>query len=265
MNEAKRVKAKSVLQLKEKVKLESDAAEKLAAASARLNWLRFAATKRSPKRRTELANKPVWSFAGDLKKVAREIEKSVSTTVPQGRGNKDDLPLVYVSNPPRHGKSLLLDQLFTDEAESGVAVLNVTYNAATQISELLDLSASALDAVRGLLLRILNDLVFDVPDWRWLAKGSPLLDNDLVVQMRARRPAPFTAALALWQGRRRASSVGWDRIFRSTPAACDALRLSGYTLRPPPASPAAHVSRALRLLGRYSATCWASTAWRCRC
>jgi hypothetical protein len=77
-----------------------------AAASARLAWLRDADAVLVHKPRTAMASTPTWFFAGDLLAVAASIEELVSRTVPVGRGAKDDLPLVYLSNPPRHGKSL---------------------------------------------------------------------------------------------------------------------------------------------------------------
>lgn len=147
------------------------------AALGRAAWLHAACAIPRHKSRTKMTTTPAWSFAGDLLSVANQIESIVSETVLVGRGAKDDLPLVYLSNPPRHGKSLLLDCLFPDEVASGVCVLNATYNAATQIGRE-DLGSSAVGALRGLVLRLLNDLVFDRPSWDEIWDHSPLSTAD---------------------------------------------------------------------------------------
>ena len=81
---------------------------------------------------------------------------------------------MYVSNPSRHGKSLLLDNLFQNEAEENVCVLNVTYNDGTRSPAREDL-ISAVGALRGLLLRLLDDLVFKNPNWDDCWKHCPLV------------------------------------------------------------------------------------------
>lgn len=151
-------------------------------ALGKLTWLRDAAAIPAHRPRTAMATAPTWSFAGDLLAVARDIEALVSETVPIGRGSKDDLPLVYVSNPPRHGKSLLLDRLFHNEAARGVCVLGATYNAATLIGRE-DLGASALGALRGLFLRLINDLVFGRPNWDEIWDHSPLASAENPLQV----------------------------------------------------------------------------------
>ena len=125
--------------------------------------------------RTALTKRPSWSFAGNLKEVASKIENEVSQTVPQGRGTKEHLPLIYISNPPRHGKSLLLDTLFSSHDGKDVCVLNATYNAATSIED--NELKTPEGAVCGFLLRLLFDLRFGVSmNGRWgdIWENSPL-------------------------------------------------------------------------------------------
>lgn len=158
-------------------------------AASLLDWLSNADGFTAHKQRTAMAVRPSWAYAGDLLELAGRIEDLVSQTAPLDRGNgaKDDLPLVYVSNPPRHGKSLLLDSLFPDGKSDGsadVCVLNATYNAGTPIDRETDLGATATCALRGLLLRLLNDLVFGRPDWREVReRNSPLMTAEYPVQV----------------------------------------------------------------------------------
>ncbi|RYG65370.1 hypothetical protein EON64_12045 [archaeon] len=109
--------------------------------------------------RSLLTRKPDWSFAGNLKAKSDEIMELVSCTVETGLGPKDDLPLIYISNPPRHGKSLLLDSLFQEDP--AVCVLNATYNAGTFHRE--EEWSSPEGAVCGLLVRLLHDLAIGHP------------------------------------------------------------------------------------------------------
>jgi hypothetical protein len=148
----------------------------------RLSWLRFVEAIKGHMPRTAMATTPKWSFAGDILQVANDIQALVKRTVPAGRGGKDDLPLVYLSNPPRHGKSLLLDQLFPDEAATGVCVLGVTYNSATQIKRD-DLGTTADGALRGLLLRALNELALGQRNWddKWDFSPLALADDPVRV------------------------------------------------------------------------------------
>jgi hypothetical protein len=83
---------------------------------------------------------------------------------------------------------VLLDRLFPNEAAAGVAVLNATYNTAMQIDQDTDRGKTAVGALRDLLLRLLNDLVFDRCDWREIrGRHSPLVTADNPIQVRAAR------------------------------------------------------------------------------
>lgn len=125
----------------------------------------------SAPRRSLLTHKPDWAFAGNLEATSREIMDLVSYTVGFGLGTKEDLPLIYVSNPPRHGKSLLLDSLFQEDPT--VCVLNVTYNAGT--SHRAEEWVSPEGAVCGLLVRLLHDLAIGHPtSWTDSWDSNPL-------------------------------------------------------------------------------------------
>lgn len=94
----------------------------------------------------------------------------VSRTVPHGRGSKDDLRIVYISNPSQNGKSLILATLFQD-APHEVCVLNASYNVATSI--LNEELSSPEGALCGLLMRLVVDLLND-KSLEELWEASPL-------------------------------------------------------------------------------------------
>lgn len=127
----------------------------LTAADGRVQWLRYGLAVQQPQPRSSLAVCPKWSFAGNLVSTARTIERKVAQTVTAGRVTKDEMPLIYVSNPPRHGKSLLLDTLFKD---GKVCVLNATYNSGNHVYA--EEKSSAQGALRCLCHRLMHDLVF---------------------------------------------------------------------------------------------------------
>ena len=120
------------------------------------NWLEKCIALGVPKPRVHMAAEPSWSLAGDLRQVATDIERSISRVV-VAPGAKDDKPLIYVSNPPRHGKSLLLDEVFRNDPN--VCVISITYNNNTPI-DALEL-ASEQGAITCLCNRIILALAFD--------------------------------------------------------------------------------------------------------
>lgn len=67
-----------------------------------LSWLRSVSQVQNVPPRSLLTCKPSWSFAGNLRDVAADIMHCVSQVASSGRGTKDDLPLVYISNPIHH-------------------------------------------------------------------------------------------------------------------------------------------------------------------
>lgn len=143
------------------------------AAKMRMLWLRNVIQEIESGRssvRSRLTTWPKWAFAGNLRELAAEVERIVSAEKID-KGTKDKLPFVYISNPPRHGKSLLLDTLFVSNDD--VCVLNVTYSAATSNHE--DEFSSPKGAMRGLLTRLISDLVFpQAPRWSHIWDHSPV-------------------------------------------------------------------------------------------
>lgn len=113
--------------------------------SLRRSWFLELLKVSSSPPRSLLTRVPTWPYAGNLRVLALTIESIVEKVVTSGLGTKDDLEFVYISNPPRHGKSLLLDTLF---------------NSRTDICEILpDELDSVEGALCGLCLRLLYDLV----------------------------------------------------------------------------------------------------------
>lgn len=62
---------------------------------------------------------------GNLQEIVYSIEKYLLEE-PRGLIRKEVLPFLCVLNPPRHGKSLLLDTVFINQPD--VIVLSITYN-----------------------------------------------------------------------------------------------------------------------------------------
>lgn len=72
---------------------------------------------------------------GNLEKVVKSIEQLVDTSS-SNKGNfdvKENYPFICVVNPPRHGKSLLLDRLFLNSND--VCVVEMTYNSTTNLTD----------------------------------------------------------------------------------------------------------------------------------
>ena len=72
---------------------------------------------------------------GNLEKVVKSIEQLVDTSS-SNKGNfnvKENYPFICVVNPPRHGKSLLLDRLFLNRND--VCVIEMTYNSTTNLTD----------------------------------------------------------------------------------------------------------------------------------
>lgn len=74
-----------------------------------------------------------WPIVGNLLKVIEEIEglllaNAIQNAEMQTNNNcKEDLPFICLINPPRFGKSLLLDKIFAD-SPNRVRVISITYN-----------------------------------------------------------------------------------------------------------------------------------------
>jgi hypothetical protein len=69
--------------------------------------------------------------------------------------NRDAMPVFYVRNPPRHGKSRLLDDLFLQSKD--VAVLAISYSGFVGVSK--DELKTVDGAISGFLTRLLTTLL----------------------------------------------------------------------------------------------------------
>jgi len=69
---------------------------------------------------------------GNLENVVKSIEQLVDSSSSNSVHAKENYPFIYVVNPPRHGKSLLLDRLFLNRND--VYVVEMTYNSTTNLT-----------------------------------------------------------------------------------------------------------------------------------
>ena len=71
---------------------------------------------------------------GNLENVVKSIEDIVDTYRPTDRvsNGKENFSFICIVNPPRHGKSLLLDRLFLNRND--VCVVEMTYNSTTNLT-----------------------------------------------------------------------------------------------------------------------------------
>jgi hypothetical protein len=70
---------------------------------------------------------------GNLSQIAEEIESFLFKNVHNDQYNaKEKYKFICIVNPPRHGKSLLLDRLFCNREED-VRVIEITYNSNSNI------------------------------------------------------------------------------------------------------------------------------------
>jgi hypothetical protein len=70
---------------------------------------------------------------GNLENVVTSIEELIDASSSNRVHAKENYPFIYVVNPPRHGKSLLLDRLFLNRNE--VCVVEMTYNSNTHLTD----------------------------------------------------------------------------------------------------------------------------------
>ena len=84
--------------------------------------------------RIELADRPVGVVGEELSKFVEEIEKAAFERRDSNQNNesKDERGVVMVRAPPRHGKSLLLDQIFRGAHDT--AVIAITFNSSTSLT-----------------------------------------------------------------------------------------------------------------------------------
>jgi hypothetical protein len=95
---------------------------------------------------------------GNLKEIVNEIESFVFKNDNNNNNNaKEKLPFICIVNPPRHGKSLLLDKLFCDRND--VRVIEITYNSNSNIFDGEILSNAT--ALFYFWLRVIKAVVFN--------------------------------------------------------------------------------------------------------
>ena len=78
--------------------------------------------------RVQLATKPVYGqeyIVGNLIETKNDVEKFL-TEKKDGGIRREIVPFLCVVNPPRHGKSLLLDNIFA--GDTNILVISITYN-----------------------------------------------------------------------------------------------------------------------------------------
>ena len=68
---------------------------------------------------------------GNHSDIVKEVEELLLK--PGNNSAKEDIPVVCIVNPPRHGKSLLLDRIFYDRSD--VRVVEITYNNNSNVTE----------------------------------------------------------------------------------------------------------------------------------
>eukprot|EP01038_Epipyxis_sp_PR26KG_P009566 gene9566-12884_t len=105
----------------------------------------------------KLTHSPAFNtVVGNLQTVSSLVETNLMQRAANGSfGRKEDLPFICIINPPRHGKSLLLDTLF--KTSDDVLVISITYNNNTSFtSEELN---SVDTALSYFWLRVLKSLV----------------------------------------------------------------------------------------------------------
>jgi hypothetical protein len=114
--------------------MSSDATGILFATVFTLGWLLF--REKSKKniaiiQRKVLTNPPSYDIIiGNLPSVQKAIENFLLSTK-SGLKIKENLPFICIVNPPRYGKSLLLDSLFLN---SNITVISITYNSTSPFS-----------------------------------------------------------------------------------------------------------------------------------
>jgi len=113
---------------------------------------------KSEYKRNVLATQPAFGeIIGNLKIIADSIEYFlISQNRPENPIRKESVPFICVINPPRHGKSLLLDTLFVKN--ENVLVIPISYNTGSPIDyekELKDVKS----ATRFFWLRVLKSLL----------------------------------------------------------------------------------------------------------
>ena len=108
--------------------------------------------------RVELATKPVYGtnyVVGNLIETKKLIEDFLLQDR-KGPIRKEIIPFLCVVNPPRHGKSLLLDGIFA--GNENVLVISITYNTGTSFDSAVEINSTE-SATHFFWLRVMKSLL----------------------------------------------------------------------------------------------------------
>ena len=108
--------------------------------------------------RVELATKPVYGtnyVVGNLLETKKLIEDFLLQDR-KGPIRKEIIPFLCVVNPPRHGKSLLLDSIFA--GNENVLVISITYNTGTSFDSAVEINSTE-SATHFFWLRVMKSLL----------------------------------------------------------------------------------------------------------
>eukprot|EP01035_Chromulina_nebulosa_P034380 gene34380-46112_t len=120
--------------------------------------------------RVELATKPVYGtnyVVGNLIETKKRIEEFLLLEK-EGPIRKEIIPFLCVVNPPRHGKSLLLDSIFADN--DYVLVISITYNTGSSFDSTVEIN-SVECATHFFWLRVMKSLLSSSLSLRDLTKN----------------------------------------------------------------------------------------------
>ena len=108
--------------------------------------------------RVELATKPVYGtnyVVGNLIETKKLIEEFLLLEK-EGPIRKEIIPFLCVVNPPRHGKSLLIDSIFADN--KNFLVISITYNTGSSFDSTVEIN-SVERATHFFWLRVMKSLL----------------------------------------------------------------------------------------------------------
>mmetsp|Transcript_16374 Transcript_16374/g.17109 ORF Transcript_16374/g.17109 Transcript_16374/m.17109 type:complete len:203 (+) Transcript_16374:2-610(+) len=113
-------------------------------------------------KRSELAISPAFGneyIVGNLNSIVKEIETHILNSMNKDKNVKENYPFHCIINPPRHGKSLLIDRLFVNNEE--VVVISITYNSTTGLVK--GETDNPETAIKWFWIRVLKSML-QIPD-----------------------------------------------------------------------------------------------------
>jgi len=108
--------------------------------------------------RVQLATEPVYGkeyIVGNLIETKNLVETFL-TEKKEGSIRKEIVPFLCVVNPPRHGKSLLLDSIFA--GDTNILVISITYNTGSPFHSSIEIE-SVNSAIHFFWLRVVKSLL----------------------------------------------------------------------------------------------------------